>query len=252
MRGREITNLPHTTLLAYHNPTFQDYVGRWYDAAAAAGRRAARIPRGPDRPGPARATRSAWCTGCRRPPITAPATEERYREFLRERYRGDIGAAEPRLRERRAPRLRGDAQPASGDDRQPARLLLRLDGASTRSTTRPTSSRCSRALPRARPRAAGAGEHPAVLRFRRARPRRVQPHDLDDVPRLPRARPAGDLRRRLSDAAARLRELPRHRHHHRSDQHDRRPRTSPACAPSCRPASCATGRGSTPRTWSST
>jgi len=31
VRGKEVTNLPHVTLLSYHNDTFQKYVGKWYD-----------------------------------------------------------------------------------------------------------------------------------------------------------------------------------------------------------------------------
>lgn len=121
VRGREITNLPHTTLLAYLNPTFQEFVGRWYDALLPLiGARA--HPKGP----------IALVQLCNEIGMVhwlqkaadySPATEERWRAFLRARYRDDIAALN---RAWGTPHydFGGIAQPPSGDDAQPSRMLL--------------------------------------------------------------------------------------------------------------------------------
>jgi beta-galactosidase len=120
VRGREITNLPHTTLLAYHHPVFQDYVGRWYDAVLPVVARHVH-PRGPivlvqldNEIGMVHWLQKAADHG--------EGTERMYREFLRERYAGDLA---------RLNAAHGSAwgdfaeviQPADGDDRQEPRLL---------------------------------------------------------------------------------------------------------------------------------
>ena len=121
VRGREITNLPHTTLLAYLDPTFQTYVGRWYDELLP--HIAARAhPRGP----------IALVQLCNEIGMVhwlqkaadySPATEERYRSFLRARYKADIGALN-RAYGTRYGHFDKISQPASGDDTQPPRQLL--------------------------------------------------------------------------------------------------------------------------------
>jgi beta-galactosidase len=120
VRGREITNLPHTTLLAYHEPVFQEYVGRWYDAVLPIVARRAH-PRGPvilvqldNEIGMVHWLQKAADYGS--------GTERMYREFLRERYGADLA---------RLNAAHGSVwqafdeivQPASGDDRQDPRLL---------------------------------------------------------------------------------------------------------------------------------
>jgi len=120
VRGREITNLPHTTLLAYHSPDFQEYVGRWYDAVLPVVARHAH-PRGPvilvqldNEIGMVHWLQKAADYG--------PVTGRMYREFLRERYRDDLAG----LNAAHGSAWRGFdevVQPASGDDRQEPRLL---------------------------------------------------------------------------------------------------------------------------------
>jgi beta-galactosidase len=120
VRGREITNLPHTTLLAYHSPAFQERVGRWYDAVLPIVSRHAH-PRGPvvlvqlcNEIGMVQWLQKAADYG--------PATERMYRGFLRQRYEGDL----ERLNRAHGTRYRDFdevAQPPSGDDRQGLRLL---------------------------------------------------------------------------------------------------------------------------------
>ncbi len=121
VRGRDITNLPHTTLLAYHNPAFQEYAARWYDAVLPVVARHAH-PDGPvilvqldNEIGMVHWLQKAADYGDR--------TEQMYRDFLRRRYAGDIG----RLNEAHGSIWQNFAeitQPASGDDRQSLRLLL--------------------------------------------------------------------------------------------------------------------------------
>jgi beta-galactosidase len=120
VRGRDITNLPHTTLLAYHHPVFQEYAGRWYDAVlpVVAGNA---HPNGPvilvqldNEIGMVHWLQKAADYG--------DGTEQVYREFLRGRYDGDLG----RLNAAHGSAWRDFAevtQPASGDDRQEPRLL---------------------------------------------------------------------------------------------------------------------------------
>ena len=120
VRGREITNLPHTTLLAYHDPVFQRYVGRWYDAVLPVVARRAH-PRGPiilvqldNEIGMVQWLQKAAEYG--------PGTERMYREFLRGRYGDDLA----RLNRSHGSDWRAFedvVQPASGDDRQDPRLL---------------------------------------------------------------------------------------------------------------------------------
>jgi beta-galactosidase len=120
VRGREITNLPHDTLLAYHHPVFQEHVGRWYDAVLPLVARSAH-PRGPtilvqldNEIGMVHWLQKAADYGS--------GTERMYREFLRERHGDDLA---------RLNAAHGSAwgafeevvQPASGDDRQDPRLL---------------------------------------------------------------------------------------------------------------------------------
>jgi beta-galactosidase len=119
-RGREITNLPHTTLLAYHDPVFQKYVGRWYDAVLPAIAPHAH-PDGPvilvqlcNEIGMVQWLQKAADHG--------PVAQRMYRDFLRERYRNDL----TRLNLAHGTRHSDFAEialPASGDDRQSLRLL---------------------------------------------------------------------------------------------------------------------------------
>ncbi len=120
VRGREITNLPHTTLLAYHDATFQRHVTRWYDALLPLVARHAH-PRGAvvlvqlcNEVGMVHWLQKAADYG--------PGTEERFRDFLRGRYGGDLARLDAAWGTRH-----GDwsevTQPPSGDDRQPPRLL---------------------------------------------------------------------------------------------------------------------------------
>jgi beta-galactosidase len=88
VRGREITNLPHTTLLAYLEPAFLRHVERWYDAVLP--RVAARAhPRGP-------VVMVQLCNEIgmvhwlQKAADYRPTTEARFRAFLRARYRGDV------------------------------------------------------------------------------------------------------------------------------------------------------------------
>jgi beta-galactosidase len=120
VRGRDITNLPHTTLLAYHHPVFQEHVGRWYDAVLPLVARHAH-PHGPvvlvqldNEIGMVHWLQKAADHG--------EDTERRYRAFLRERYAGDLA----RLNDAHGSRWRDFdeiVQPADGDDRQAPRLL---------------------------------------------------------------------------------------------------------------------------------
>ena len=120
VRGREITNLPHTTLLAYHHPVFQAAAGRWYDAVLPVVADRA-YPRGPvvlvqldNEIGMVHWLQKAAEHG--------PGTERMYREFLRERYGADLA----RLNAAHGSTWRDFdevVQPASGDDRQEPRLL---------------------------------------------------------------------------------------------------------------------------------
>ncbi len=120
VRGRDITNLPHTTLLAYHHPVFQDFVGRWFDAVLPVVAEHA-YPQGPiilvqldNEIGMVHWLQKAADYG--------DGTERMYRDFLRERYQGDLA----RLNAAHGSAWRDFAevtQPASGDDRQEPRLL---------------------------------------------------------------------------------------------------------------------------------
>jgi len=120
VQGRDLTNLPHTTLLAYHHPVFQRYVGRWYDAVLPVVAPHAH-PRGPvilvqldNEIGMVHWLQKAADHG--------EDTQRRYREFLRARYAGDL----ERLNAAHGSAWRdfaGIVQPADGDDRQEPRLL---------------------------------------------------------------------------------------------------------------------------------
>ena len=120
VQGRDLTNLPHTTLLAYHHPVFQEHVGRWYDAVLPVVARHAH-PRGPvvlvqldNEIGMVHWLQKAADHG--------EGTQRRYREFLRARYGGDLA----RLNAAHGGAWRDFAevtQPADGDDRQEPRLL---------------------------------------------------------------------------------------------------------------------------------
>ena len=121
VRGREITNLPHTTMLAYHSPVFQECVGRWYDAVLPVVARHAH-PRGP-------IVLVQLCNEIgmvqwlQKAADYAPGTERMYRGFLRARYGGDLA----RLNAAHGGSWRDFdevTQPDSGDDRQPLRRLL--------------------------------------------------------------------------------------------------------------------------------
>ena len=120
VRGRDITNLPHTTLLAYHDPVFQHYVGLWYDAVLPiVGRHA--HPNGPiilvqlD-------NEIGMVHWLQKAPDYGEGTERMYREFLRARYGGDLS----RLNAAHASAWRNFdevVQPASGDDSRHPTLL---------------------------------------------------------------------------------------------------------------------------------
>ena len=120
VRGREITNLPHTMLLAYLNPTFQDYVGRWYDRILplVAGRA--------DPHGPVVVVQLCNEVGMvhwlQKAADYSADTEQRFQAFLRTRYRGDVAALN-RAYGTQALEFAEITQPASGDDRQNRRRL---------------------------------------------------------------------------------------------------------------------------------
>lgn len=120
VRGREITNLPHTTLLAYLNPTFQRYAGRWYEQVLPLVH-ARRHPRGPvvlvqlD-------NEVGMVHWLQKAADYSPDTERRYREFLRTRYGGNLGALN-RAHGTEYREFEEIVQPPSGDDRQGRRLL---------------------------------------------------------------------------------------------------------------------------------
>jgi beta-galactosidase len=120
VRGREITNLPHTTLLAYHHPVFQEYAGRWYDAVLPVVARSAH-PHGPtilvqlD-------NEIGMVHWLQRAADYGPGTERMYREFLRRRYGDDVGRLNA-AHESAWRTFDEVVQPASGDDRQAPRLL---------------------------------------------------------------------------------------------------------------------------------
>lgn len=120
VRGREITNLPHTTLLAYLNPAFQKYTGRWYDQVLPLVH-ARQSPRGPvalvqlD-------NEIGMVQWLQKAADYSPDTERRYREFVRARYRGNLGAVNRAYgaEHRDFAEL---AQPASGEAARPGLRL---------------------------------------------------------------------------------------------------------------------------------
>jgi beta-galactosidase len=120
VRGRELTNLPHTMLLAYLNPTFQEYTRRWYDQV---------LPLIADRAHPRGPTiivqlcnEIGMVHWLQKAADYSAGTEERYRAFLRGRYHGDVAALN-RACGTGVDEFTGIAQPPSGDDRQNRRLL---------------------------------------------------------------------------------------------------------------------------------
>ena len=120
VRGHAITNLPHTTLLAYHDGTFQRCVGRWYDAVLPVVSRHAH-PRGG-------VILVQLCNEIgmvhwlQKAADYSPGTERRFRDFLRERYDGDLARLDAAWGARHAG-WGAVVQPPSGDDRQSLRML---------------------------------------------------------------------------------------------------------------------------------
>ena len=249
VRGRDITNLPHTTLLAYHHPVFQEL------RRALVRRRAAGGARGtPTRAGPSILVQLDNEIGMvhwlQKAADHGEGTQRRYREFLRARYGGDLA----RLNAAHGSAWRDFAevsQPADGDDRREPRLLRDWMAFYQRYYADYFGSL------HARYRAHGLelpvlANIPQFYDFDVRGRGRVRAHDLADVPRLPGGGARGAAGRRLPDAPARLRELPRHRRHHRGGAHARRPGRARRLRRAAERASCATGRGSTRRTSSST
>jgi beta-galactosidase len=120
VRGREITNLPHSTLLAYLNPTFQRFVGHWYDAVLPRVARRAH-PRGP-------VVMVQLCNEIgmvhwlQKAADFSPDTEARFRAFVRARHGADLA----RLNAAWGTTLASFdevTQPPDGDDRRSRPML---------------------------------------------------------------------------------------------------------------------------------
>lgn len=120
VRGKEITNLPHTTLLAYLNPTFQKYVSLWYDQV---------LPVIASRQHPAGniilvqlCNEIGMVHWLQKAAEYSPATEKMYRDFLSARYNCDIKKLNAAYSTKFTD-FKQVVQPSSGEDTQNMKML---------------------------------------------------------------------------------------------------------------------------------